>query len=97
MSNPDTQNSTAPPRTSGVAMSAKPRIAIHAATGAIINDAPSQKCANTVSRFVNEYAQMKMRTGTARIGGQGFDGSAKRKTAVDATNAVALIRVSVQT
>ena len=64
---------------------------LEAATGASISEAPSQKCASAVNRLVNEYAQMKIRTGSARTAGQKFGGSARRKTAVEATNAAALM------
>ena len=50
MSNPATQSSTAVPNsTGGQATSA--RIATHAATGANINAAPSQKCDRAVNRL----------------------------------------------
>ena len=51
MSKPDTQQRTASARkTGGQAMS--PRRAIHAATGARLSDAPSQKWARLVKRLV---------------------------------------------
>ena len=58
MSNPATHRSTPAPSTStgarsaGVWVTISPRMAIQAATGASINDAPSQKCDSTVNRFV---------------------------------------------
>src|SRR5712691_2095071 len=97
MSNPDTQNSTADPKTSGVAIASKPRIAIQAATGAIMSEAPSQKWASAVNRLVNEYAQMKRRSGTARIVGHIFGGSINKKSVVEATKARPLAMVNAQT
>src|SRR4051794_36695997 len=86
MSNPATQNSTASPSTAGVARASMPRMAIHAATGASISDAPSQKWARAVNRFVSEYAATNASTGPARTSGHQFGGSRGRNSSVDATN-----------
>ena len=50
MSNPATQSSTAAPNTTG-GQATSARIATHAATGASISAAPSQKCDSTVNRL----------------------------------------------
>ena len=50
MSKPATQSRTAPPSTSG-GQAISPRMATHAAKGASINAAPSQKCDKIVNRL----------------------------------------------
>ena len=50
MSKPATQRSTAPPSTSG-GQASSPRMATHAATGANISAAPSQKWDRIVNRL----------------------------------------------
>src|SRR5256885_16263701 len=86
MSNPAPQNSPPSPSTAGVNSASMPRMAIHAATGASISDAPSQKCASAVNRFVSEYAATNASTGPARTSGHQFGGSRSRNSSVEATN-----------
>src|SRR2546430_331369 len=85
MSNPATQNRTAPPMSSGVAMSNSPRMAIQADTGPSIRDAPSQKWARAVKRLVNEYPQTNASTGPDRYKGQQFGLSRTMNNEVEAT------------
>src|SRR5881392_1039808 len=96
MSKPATQKSTASPRTKGASNPSRPRIAIHAATGASSNEAPSQKCARNVKRFVSEYAQMNRSTGRERYSGHGL-AATNQKIDVLATNAAAHTKVNAQT
>ena len=97
MSNPLTQNSTASPSSVGGSRSVSPRTAIHAATGASISAAPSQKCARLVNRFVSEYPSTNSSTGPLRTSGHGFGGSRRRNSSVEATNPAAVSTVNATT
>src|SRR5436309_2382939 len=97
MSNPDTQKRTANPSKSGVPRRpSRPRIAIQAETGASSSEAPSQKCARSVKRFVREYAQINTSTGTERKSGHQLSDEAMKRS-VDATKAAAQNTVKIVT
>ena len=96
MSNPATQNMTLNPRKSGVVRWVKPRTATQAATGASSKDAPSQKWARIVNRFVNEYAQMNSNVGTEKMRGCQLSEETTNKS-VEATKAEAHPKVKAQT
>src|SRR5579864_480990 len=97
MSKPVTQNRTATAKTNGIFKSLRPRIAIHAAIGAIISDTPNHTWASAVNFLASEYAQMKTSTGSAKMIGQGFGGFANRNSAVAAMKPRLAINVNDQT